>query len=32
VIQGESKPYLVYGQDEARLAAVEERRTGSGSV
>jgi ATP-dependent Clp protease ATP-binding subunit ClpX len=29
VIQGESKPYLVYGQDETRLAAVEERRTGS---
>jgi ATP-dependent Clp protease ATP-binding subunit ClpX len=29
VIQGESKPYLVYGVDEARLAAVEERRTGS---
>src|SRR5215204_787336 len=30
VIQGESKPYLVYGQDEsARLAPVEERRTGS---
>src|SRR5687768_12442128 len=29
VIAGESKPYLVYGQDEARLAAVEERRTGS---
>ena len=29
VIQGESKPYLVYGQDEPRLAAVEERRTGS---
>src|SRR5512133_402184 len=29
VIQGESKPYLVYGQDESRLAAVEERRTGS---
>ena len=29
VIRGESKPYLVYGQDEARLAPVEERRTGS---
>jgi ATP-dependent Clp protease ATP-binding subunit ClpX len=29
VIQGESKPYLVYGVDETRLAAVEERRTGS---
>jgi ATP-dependent Clp protease ATP-binding subunit ClpX len=29
VIQGESKPYLVYGADESRLAAVEERRTGS---
>ena len=29
VIAGESKPYLVYGQEEARLAAVEERRTGS---
>jgi ATP-dependent Clp protease ATP-binding subunit ClpX len=29
VIQGESKPYLVYGQEETRLAAVEERRTGS---
>jgi ATP-dependent Clp protease ATP-binding subunit ClpX len=29
VIAGESKPYLVYGSDEARLAAVEERRTGS---
>ena len=24
-----SKPYLVYGVEEARLAAVEERRTGS---
>src|SRR6186713_1663808 len=29
VIAGESKPYLVYGQDESRLAPVEERRTGS---
>jgi ATP-dependent Clp protease ATP-binding subunit ClpX len=29
VIAGESKPYLVYGSDETRLAAVEERRTGS---
>ena len=29
VIQGESKPYLVYGTEEPRLAAVEERRTGS---
>ena len=29
VIDGESKPYLVYGADEGRLAAVEERRTGS---
>ncbi len=29
VIQGESKPYLVYGVEEPRLAAVEERRTGS---
>jgi ATP-dependent Clp protease ATP-binding subunit ClpX len=29
VIVGESKPYLVYGVDEARLQAVEERRTGS---
>ena len=29
VIAGESKPYLVYGQEETRLAAVEERRTGS---
>jgi ATP-dependent Clp protease ATP-binding subunit ClpX len=29
VIGGESKPYLVYGVDEARLQAVEERRTGS---
>src|SRR5512139_141844 len=29
VIAGESKPYLVYGPDESRLAAVEERRTGS---
>ena len=29
VIQGESKPYLVYGADETRLAAIEERRTGS---
>ena len=30
VIAGESKPYLVYGVEEsARLAAVEERRTGS---
>src|SRR6187431_3486911 len=29
VIAGESKPYLVYGSDEARLATVEERRTGS---
>ena len=29
VIQGESKPYLVYGPDESRLAAIEERRTGS---
>jgi ATP-dependent Clp protease ATP-binding subunit ClpX len=30
VIQGENKPYLVYRADEARLAAVEERRpTGS---
>ena len=32
VIQGESKPYLVYGQDEARLAPVEERRTGIGPL
>ena len=32
VIQGESKPYLVYGQEETRLTAVEERRTGSGSA
>ena len=29
VIAGESKPYLVYGVEEARLAPVEERRTGS---
>jgi len=29
VIAGESKPYLVYGVDESRLAPVEERRTGS---
>jgi ATP-dependent Clp protease ATP-binding subunit ClpX len=29
VIAGESKPYLVYGQEESRLTAVEERRTGS---
>src|SRR5512138_496259 len=29
VIDGASKPYLVYGQEEARLTAVEERRTGS---
>ena len=29
VIQGETKPYLIYGTDEPRLAAVEERRTGS---
>jgi ATP-dependent Clp protease ATP-binding subunit ClpX len=29
VIAGESKPYLVYGVEEARIAAVEERRTGS---
>jgi ATP-dependent Clp protease ATP-binding subunit ClpX len=32
VIQGDSKPFLVYGQEDARLAAVEERRTGSGSA
>src|SRR5687768_1730564 len=32
VIQGDSKPYLVYGQDESRLTAVEERRTGSGTA
>jgi ATP-dependent Clp protease ATP-binding subunit ClpX len=30
VIDGASKPYLVYGQDESRLAAVEERRTAEG--
>jgi ATP-dependent Clp protease ATP-binding subunit ClpX len=29
VIAGETKPYLVYGVEETRLAAVEERRTGS---
>jgi ATP-dependent Clp protease ATP-binding subunit ClpX len=29
VIDGESKPYLVYGAEESRLASVEERRTGS---
>jgi ATP-dependent Clp protease ATP-binding subunit ClpX len=29
VIAGESKPYLVYGVEETRLAAVEERRAGS---
>jgi ATP-dependent Clp protease ATP-binding subunit ClpX len=29
VIAGETKPYLVYGVEESRLAAVEERRTGS---
>jgi hypothetical protein len=29
VIKDQSKPYLVYGVDEPRLAAVEERRTGS---
>jgi ATP-dependent Clp protease ATP-binding subunit ClpX len=32
VIQGDTKPFLVYGQDDARLAAVEERRTGSGTA
>jgi ATP-dependent Clp protease ATP-binding subunit ClpX len=29
VISGESKPYLVYAAEDARLSAVEERRTGS---
>ena len=29
VIKGETKPYLVYGAEEPRIAAVEERRTGS---
>jgi ATP-dependent Clp protease ATP-binding subunit ClpX len=32
VIQGDSKPYLVYGQEDSRLTAVEERRTGSGTA
>jgi ATP-dependent Clp protease ATP-binding subunit ClpX len=29
VISGESKPYLVYAAEDARLSTVEERRTGS---